>query len=91
MIIEEELKKYRKELDEITDELIELIAKRKEIVLKIKKIKRKKGIGVIDVKRHEEMFYKALNKAKEKKVKKEVVEKILWILIAYAIEIQEEE
>jgi len=86
----EELQRRRAEIDKITEGIVELIARRKRLVLEIKALKRNNGLGVIDVKRHEEMVRKARYSAEREGVDPNVIERIIWVLIEYGIRLQEE-
>lgn len=78
----------RKKIDEIDERILDLIAKRLNIVEEIGKEKRNSGIGIVDKKREELILSDLKKSGEEKGVSSEVIEKIWKILIkaAYVIE-----
>lgn len=52
----EVLKKYRRDIDKVDQGLVELLNKRAEIVIKIKKLKEKHNIPLYDAKREEDLL-----------------------------------
>ena len=81
------IKFLRKKLDKITEELIELIAK-KNIVLEIGNIKKEEKMSIVDSQREKEEIEKAKVLAKKFKLNKTTIEKITKILIQYGRELQ---
>lgn len=71
------LEEYRKQIDKIDDEIINLIEKRLDIVLKVGKYKKDNGIEVLDIKREKII----LEKIKAKVKKEEYVENIIKIYV----------
>lgn len=82
------IKFLRKKLDKITEELIELIAKRKNIVLEIGNIKKEEKMSIVDSQREKEEIEKAKILAKKFKLNQTTIEKITKILIQYGRELQ---
>ncbi len=81
------IKFLRKKLDKITEELIELIAK-KNIVLEIGNIKKEEKMSIVDSQREKEEIEKAKVLAKKFKLNQTTIEKITKILIQYGRELQ---
>jgi len=81
------IKFLRKKLDKITEELIELIAK-KNIVLEIGNIKKEEKMSIVDSQREKEEIEKAKILAKKFKLNQTTIEKITKILIQYGRELQ---
>jgi len=52
----EKLKKYRKDIDKIDRNLVELLNKRAEIVSSVKKLKSMRGMPLYDAKREEDLI-----------------------------------
>lgn len=52
----EKLNKYRKEINEIDENIVNFLNKRAEVVLKIKRLKEDKNVPLYDAKREEELF-----------------------------------
>jgi len=88
--MEKEIKNLRRKLDEIADDLIDLLVKRKELVLKIAELKKKNKMPVLDIKREKEILQKAEKIAKEKGLSPVLVKKIIKLLIEDAKKIQKE-
>jgi len=81
---------WRKELDKITENLIELLAKRNKVILKLAQLKKKNKMPILDKKREKELIEKAEQMAKERGLNAISVKKIIKILIADAKRIQKE-
>jgi len=83
------LQKYREKIDAIDEKIIDLIAQRKEIVLKIGKWKKKNGwASPIDIKREEEKVRKIKEIASKKGIPQTVAERIMYILINFSRDLQ---
>ncbi|MDD5622516.1 MAG: chorismate mutase [Actinomycetota bacterium] len=52
----EKLNKYRKEINEIDENIVNFLNKRAEVVLKIKRLKEDRNVPLYDAKREEELF-----------------------------------
>ncbi|MBM3710264.1 MAG: hypothetical protein FJW61_07585 [Actinobacteria bacterium] len=52
----EKLKKYRMDIDKVDQGLVELLNKRAEIVMKIKRMKQKHNIPLYDARREEDLI-----------------------------------
>jgi chorismate mutase/prephenate dehydratase len=88
--MENEIKKIRTKLDKITEDLIFLLAKRKELVLKLAESKEKNKLPILDKKREKEALNEAEKMAKERGLNPILVKKIIKLLIEDAKKIQKE-
>ncbi len=52
----EKLNKYRKEINEIDENIVNFLNKRAEVVLKVKRLKEDRNVPLYDAKREEELF-----------------------------------
>ncbi|RLG56971.1 MAG: chorismate mutase [Candidatus Hydrothermarchaeota archaeon] len=80
--------KLRKQIDEIDEEILTLIAKRMQKAKKIGEIKRTKGLKIKDNEREREVIEKWKRKAKELNLSKEFVEKIVKEIIRESRDVQ---
>ncbi len=81
--------KFRKQIDEIDEEILTLIAKRMQKAKKIGEIKRTKGLKIKDNEREREVIEKWKRKAKELNLSKEFVEKIVKEIIRESRDVQD--
>lgn len=88
--MENKIQKLREKLDKITEDLIDLFAKRKKIVLELAKTKREIKTSIKDKKREKEILETAKKMAREKGLNSILVEKIVKLLIEDAKKIQKE-
>lgn len=79
----------REEIDKIDDQLVFLLAKRAEVVLKIKEFKKKKKIRIVDKKREKEVLQRAKKRAKTLGLPQVLVEKLLKLIIQQSRKLQE--
>jgi chorismate mutase len=84
----ETLKNLRKKLDKINAELVDLIAKRQRIVVRVGKIKKKLGLPIVDKKREREIFKTIEALAARREVNVGLAKKIIKLLIEDAKRIQ---
>lgn len=80
--------KLRKQIDEIDEEILTLIAKRMQKAKKMGEIKRAKGLKIKDNEREREVIEKWKRKAKELNLSKEFVEKIVKEIIRESRDVQ---
>lgn len=66
----DELKKYRKEIDNIDKELVRNFEKRMEVVLKVAEYKKKNNIPILNKSREEQVIEKNLKYLNNEKFKK---------------------
>ena len=81
--------RLRKQIDEIDEEILTLIAKRMQKAKKIGEIKRAKGLKIKDNEREREVIEKWKRKAKELNLSKEFVEKIVKEIIRESRDVQD--
>lgn len=87
--MEKEIINLRKKLDKITEDLIDLLSKRKELVLKLAELKKKNKLPILDKKREKEELKMAEGIAKERGLNPILVKKIIKLLIEDAKKIQQ--
>lgn len=80
----------RKEIDEIDEDIIDLLAKRFEIVKKIGILKKQKGVVPLDEKRWQDVLSSRIEKAIILDLPKEFIEKLFSIIHEYSIKVEEE-
>lgn len=68
------LENYRGKIDSIDDEILNLLEKRLDIVLKIGEIKNKTNINIYDPKREEDILLKVSNNLQNKDMEKPIIE-----------------
>lgn len=78
----------RKEIDIIDNNIVDLIAKRIEIVKKVGEFKKQKNIPVVDGNRFQKVLEKVSKKAEDKNISKEFIVKIYNLLHDYMCEIE---
>ena len=84
-----EIESKRKEIDKITEKIIKLIAERRNTVLEIGRIKKKKGLPILDEKREKQLMLRARNLSKKFKLPPALIEEITKILIENSRRLQE--
>ena len=82
------LGKLRKEIDELDQEILQIIAKRVEVVKKIGKLKTSNNIPFVDEKRRLELMELITRKAEEFGLSKEFIKKLYSTIHDHAVEIQ---
>jgi chorismate mutase len=88
--MEKEITNLRKKLDKITEDLIDLLAKRKGLVLKLAKVKREIRTSIKDKKREKKILETAKKLAKKNNLNPSLVEDIMKLLMEDAKKIQEQ-
>ena len=83
-----QLSSYRKEIDKINNNILNLIARRLRISKKIGDFKKKMGLKIFDKKREKQIFDKLKKDAKKKKLDPNYVLKIFQGIISYSREVQ---
>lgn len=86
----DQLEDFRKSIDIIDDSIVELLAKRLRIVRKIGKLKKKKGIPLLDKKRRNEILSSKMAKAKSLEVDSGLIKKIYNIIHEFALKLESE-
>ena len=88
--MEEELKELRKEIDKLNKELLKILSSRGEIVKKIGRIKRKKGISLVDSDREDEIL-KKIKSQNEGPYSSAQIGNIFQEIFKQAVELQKED
>ena len=78
--MDEELENLRRGIDEIDKEIVYLIGCRVEIARKISEVKRRKGLGITDLKREESVLE---NVSRCTELNKEFMKKLFKSIIDY--------
>ena len=84
----ENIEEYRKEIDNIADEILKLLVRRKEIVKEIWDYKKGNGIGIVDEGRESEIFQRLGEKSEKLGLDKNYVKEIFKKIIERSKEIQ---
>lgn len=75
------INKFRKEIDNIDNNIIELLSKRKNIVKKISGIKKQKNRPIIDEDREREIIHRLKKMSKEKGLDEDFIGSVYEIVI----------
>jgi len=87
-IMDNLLADWRKQIDRLDEELINVLAKRINIVKKIGKYKKENGIPPLDQKRWQEVLKSKLSKARLLNISEKFVERIYNIIHEHSLEIE---
>ena len=82
------LEEYRKQIDEIDKNIVELFAKRFEIVKQIGKCKKENNIPVVDNNRFQKVLEKVENMAMKQGISKDFIDEIYRTIHKYACELE---
>jgi chorismate mutase len=85
-----QLEEYRKEIDKIDEELLQILQKRFTVVKKIGRIKKEKNIPPLDEKRWQEVLNKITKKAEKTGLSKNLVTKIYAEIHMTALKIEKD-
>ncbi len=77
----EKLDNYRKEINKINLQILELLKKRMQVSKKIGKYKKQNNLTVLDVKRERELYEKLKKYANEKSLDEKFVKKLFKLII----------
>ena len=83
------LENWRKQIDDVDNEIISLLAKRMEIVEKIGKHKKEKNIPLVDNNRWKLLMKSLLHKAEKLNLSKELVKDVYDQILKHALHIEE--
>lgn len=86
--MKDELKKLRKQIDSIDDQIVDLLSKRMEVVEKVGKIKKEHQVPPLDTKRLKEVLNTKKNKAKIVGVSEKFVEKLFKVIHDHSVKLQ---
>ena len=76
----EKINKSRKAINEIDEEILKLLSKRKNLIEEIGKLKNSLDIPIFDKKREEEILDKISQKAKKQGLNKEFIEEVFSVI-----------
>lgn len=85
-----ELARLRDRISRLDDELIHLVAERRDLVLQVGRTKARMGVPVLDPTREAEVVRRAAERARSAGVDPELVRDVIWRIIAGARVLQEE-
>ena len=85
---ENKLENLRKEIDKIDSEIIQLLAKRFEIVKQIGVFKKENKLDVIDNRRFQKVLEKVANIAEKQGISKDFINDIYNIIHEYSCELE---
>ena len=88
---EKEIKPYRKTIDRLNEEIIEILAQRLEAALLIGEIKKKYGKPVVDKSREKTIMDLVRNKADERGLDPDSMERVFQEIIRYCVESEEKQ
>ena len=84
-----QLDKFRKQIDEIDNLIIDLLVKRMRVVKKVGQYKKSKNLPPLDPARWQQVLTSKIEKAKSLGLDPEMVKKIYNIMHDYALKIEE--
>ena len=86
----DELDKWRKQIDELDEKVLNLLVKRSKIVKKIGQFKKRQNISPLDKNRWNKVLTSMLSKGNELGLSKDFVKKLYDLIHEYSIKIQKE-
>lgn len=84
----EHLERLRSEIEALDEALVELIAKRRDLVLEVGRVKRALGLPVMDPPREARVVRRAAEIARRRGIDEELTRDVVWRIIASAREAQ---
>lgn len=84
----DEIKNLRNLIDSVDNQILELISSRAELVKEIGKLKKEKGIEVVDKNREDQIFSSLLKQAKSKGLEEDTIKKVWKSLIDLSYKIE---
>ncbi len=82
------LEDWRKQIDKLDDELLDILAKRLDIVREIGKAKKARGIKLLDEKRWNEVLQSKFAKAHSLNLSKRFIQKLYDLIHKYSLELE---
>ncbi len=82
--MDKKLAGWRKQIDVQDEKMLEILAKRFEIIKKIGKIKKENNLPVLDKKRWQKVLMSNLDKAKKLDLPEDFVKKLLSLIHQYS-------
>ncbi len=86
--MKESLTNWRKQIDKLDEELLNVLAKRTNIVREIGEHKRTYGIPPLDEKRWQEVLQSKLSKARSLNIPEKFIEKLYSLIHEHSLEIE---
>jgi len=87
---EEEIREFRKTINQLNEEIVEKLAERVEVAVKIGTVKRRHGRPIVDRKREEKVYDQIRRLARRRRLDEEGVERVFREIISLCIEAQRE-
>lgn len=84
-----QLSDWRDQIDEIDAQVLELLAKRRHIVLEIGEYKRERGLPPLDAKRWEQVLQSKMTLAKDLDVSPEFIRDLYNLIHDYSLELEQ--
>lgn len=85
-----DLEDWRKQIDQLDEKILVLLARRIKIVKKIGQLKKEQNISVIDKNRWQNVLNHAILKSEELGLSKDFIKKVFNLIHKYSIKIQKE-
>lgn len=86
--MEAQMKDFRKKIDKLDQELLKVLAKRRDTIREIAKLKQKQGIQLRDLNREKEVLKKWKETAADLSLSENFVEKLFKLVIAESVKVQ---
>lgn len=84
----DKLENWRKQIDELDEKILMLLAKRMDIAKRIGKLKREQDLSALDKVRWEKVLTSNLRKGEKLGLSKELVNKLLNLIHKHSLEVQ---
>lgn len=84
------LENWRKRIDELDNQLIEIISQRMQIARKIGRHKKENNLPILDTKRRDKVMEKNISKADLLQLPKAFVKELFTLIHKYSLEIQKQ-
>ena len=86
----DKLENWRKQIDDVDEKILNLLAKRISIVKKIGNYKKQNNLSALDEKRWDRVLKLTLSKAELLNLSKDFIKKLLTLIHKYSLKIQNE-
>lgn len=86
--MDKKLAGWRKQIDIQDEKMLEILAKRFEIIKKIGKLKKENNLPVLDKKRWQKVLMTNLDKAKKLDLPEDFVKKLLSLIHQYSLRLE---
>lgn len=85
-----ELEDWRKQIDQLDEDVLNLLAKRVKIVRKIGQFKKERNIPTVDKNRWDKVLISMLSKSEKLGLSKDLTKKLFNLIHKYSVKIQKE-